>query len=296
MNLHQTGIMDPIPAVGRHLLFNLGPETQKASLASALTRLADRVDGQGVILGLGLGVTSTLGVRLPGLHAFPTHASEAASIPATDHALWCWLRGDDRGTLLHQARHLSRLLAPDFVLAQDLEVFRYENSLDLTGYEDGTENPQGEEALAVAFTTDAGPGLDGSSIAALQQWVHDLDRFEAMPGPEQDAVFGRRHADNEEIDDAPESAHVKRTAQESFDPEAFVLRRSMPWSDCGQSGLAFLAFGRDAQAFEAQLHRMTGQEDGIVDALFSITRPVTGDYFWCPPMVHGRPDLRALGL
>jgi putative iron-dependent peroxidase len=126
--------------------------------------------------------------------------------------------------------------------------------------------------------------------------VHDLDRFEAMPGAEQDNVFGRRKADNEEIDDAPESAHVKRTAQESFDPEAFVVRRSMPWADCGQAGLAFLAFGRDAFAFEAQLKRMTGQEDGIVDALFRFTRPVTGGYFWCPPMAGGRLDLRALGL
>ena len=32
---------------------------------------------------------------------------------------------------------------------------------------------------------------------------------------------GRRHRDNEELDDAPPSAHVKRTAQESFTPEAF---------------------------------------------------------------------------
>jgi putative iron-dependent peroxidase len=44
-----------------------------------------------------------------------------------------------------------------------------------------------------------------------------------------------------EIADAPPSAHVKRTAQESFDPEAFVLRRSMPWTDGMRSGLNFVA-------------------------------------------------------
>jgi putative iron-dependent peroxidase len=182
------------------------------------------------------------------------------------------------------------------VLAQNLETFCYENSLDLTGYEDGTENPEGGEAIAAAFATGQGPGLDGGSIAALQQWVHDLDRFEALPSAEQDDVFGRHKADNEEFDSAPESAHVKRTAQESFDPEAFVLRHSMPWADCGQAGLAFLAFGHDATAFEALLKRMTGQEDGIVDALFRFTHPVTGAYFWCPPMAGGRLDLSALGL
>jgi putative iron-dependent peroxidase len=50
-----------------------------------------------------------------------------------------------------------------------------------------------------------------------------------MSTTEQDHAVGRRRSDNEELDDAPESAHVKRTAQESFEPEAFVVRRSMPW-------------------------------------------------------------------
>jgi putative iron-dependent peroxidase len=58
----------------------------------------------------------------------------------------------------------------------------------------------------------------------------------------------------------------------------------------------FLAFGHDCSAFEALLARMTGQEDGIVDALFRFTRPLTGAYFWCPPLAGGRIDLRALGL
>ena len=34
---------------------------------------------------------------------------------------------------------------------------------------------------------------------------------------------------DEEIDEAPETSHVKRTAQEDFEPPAFMLRRSMPW-------------------------------------------------------------------
>lgn len=49
-----------------------------------------------------------------------------------------------------------------------------------------------------------------------------------MPRQQQDHTIGRERDSNEEIDDAPESAHVKRTTQESFEPEAFVLRRSMP--------------------------------------------------------------------
>ena len=129
---------------------------------------------------------------------------------------------------------------------------------------------------------------------AVQQWVHDLARFEAMASRDRDHVFGRRQSDNEELDDAPPSAHVKRTAQESFEPEAFVLRRSMPWADAHGEGLVFVAFGSSLDAFEAQLQRMVGKDDGVADALFSFTRPTSGAYFWCPPITAGALDLRAL--
>jgi putative iron-dependent peroxidase len=72
------------------------------------------------------------------------------------------------------------------------------------------------------------------------------------------------------------------------------MRRSLPWNDATRAGLMFVAFGRSLDAFEAQLNRMVGAEDGIVDALFRFTKPVTGAYFWCPPVQRGRLDFRAL--
>ena len=54
-----------------------------------------------------------------------------------------------------------------------------------------------------------------------------LDGNAAMSRKQQDHSIGRRKSDNQELGNAPASAHVKRTAQESFFPEAFVLRRSM---------------------------------------------------------------------
>ena len=79
-------------------------------------------------------------------------------------------------------------------------------------------------------------------------------------------------------------------------PTAFIVRRSMPWADACQAGLVFVAFGNSFDAFDALLRRMVGAEDGIVDALFTFTRPISGSYFWCPPMKNGRLDLRAVGL
>ena len=89
------------------------------------------------------------------------------------------------------------------------------------------------ESLRELADGDRGAGLDGSSFAAVQQWVHGLDHFQRRPQAEQDHVIGRRLSDNEELDDAPESAQVKRTAQESVTPEAFILRKSMPWRTTG---------------------------------------------------------------
>jgi putative iron-dependent peroxidase len=237
-----------------------------------------------------------LGRDLPGLRDFPARSAPGIDLPATPAALWCWLRGEDRGELLHRSRAVEAAVGDACVLDATVDAFRYGSGLDLTGYEDGTENPQGDDAVTTVALGGAGPALDGSSFVAVQQWLHDFRRFDAMDRGEQDATFGRRRDDNEEIDDAPESAHVKRTAQESFEPEAFVLRRSMPWADGSRAGLVFTAFGRTLDAFEAQMRRMAGEEDGITDALFRFTRPLTGAYFWCPPVAGGRLDLRALGL
>lgn len=175
-------------------------------------------------------------------------------------------------------------MAPAFRLVETWDGFNG-SGRDLSGYEDGTENPEGEEAVAAAIAA------DGSSLVAVQRWEHNFNRFEAMQPEERDHCIGRRRSDNEELDDAPESAHVKRTAQESFDPEAFVVRRSMPWADASAAGLMFVAFGHSLDAFEAQMRRMVGLDDGIVDALFRFTRPLSGAYFWCPPIKGGKLQL-----
>lgn len=290
----QRAILEPIPSVARYLTMELVPGVDARA---ALNRLAACLDASSAVVGIGRSLVLALGRDVPGLRDFPARAGAGIEVPSTPGALWCWLRGDDRGELVHRTRAVEAALAPAFRTATIIDAFQYGSSRDLTGYEDGTENPQGDAAVAAATLDGAGPGLDGSSFVAVQQWLHDLDRFAAMSRDEQDATVGRRRDDNEEIDDAPPSAHVKRTAQESFDPDAFVVRRSMPWADGARSGLVFVAFGRSFDAFEAQMRRMAGEEDGITDALFRFTRPLTGAYFWCPPAgAGGKLDLRALGL
>lgn len=288
-SLCQPGILAPLPPHARHLVFELIAEAAPSAVAARLGALA--IDER-LVVGLGPATVALLGGAVPGLRPMPHAVGHGVEMPSTPCALWCWLRGDDRGDLIHATRELERELEDAFELAEVVESFVHAGGRDLSGYEDGTENPE-DRAAEVALVTGAGPGLDGSSFVSLQVWHHDLESFAALAEEERDEIIGRRHADNEEIAEAPESAHVKRAAQESFAPAAFLLRRSMPWSDPHGEGLVFVAFAASLDPFEAIARRMVGAEDGVVDALFRFTRPLSGAHCWCPPVARGRLDLRA---
>lgn len=289
----QRGILAPPPRLACYLTFSLASDIgPKPSLAG----LWELVDGNKIVIGLGYPLVRSLNRLVDGLRIFPASFGSGLALPSTQMAVWCWLRGSDRGQLLHLSRNVIAAAGPSLNCENVIDAFQYDSGRDLTGYEDGTENPQGDKAIAAGIVQGKGDGMDGSSFVAVQQWVHNFARFEGLSPTEQDHSIGRRKSNNQELPDAPASAHIKRTAQESFKPEAFVLRRSMPWGDGAQGGLNFVAFGRSFDAFEAQLKRMVGAEDGIVDGLFQYTKPISGSYFWCPPMRGARLDLRALGI
>ncbi len=287
----QPAILQPVPPLARFVTYTLLPDTKPAASLRALAKLAD---GDGIVAGLGFSLVSALEHNIEGLRPFPEFSGFGIDMPSTPAALWLWLRGKDAGELFHRQREIDAAIGSAFRVTQVIDAFKHGSGRDITGYEDGTENPKGNKAVAAAICAEK--GLAGSSFVAVQQWEHDLERFNAMSQAGRDHCIGRRLSDNGEIDDAPESAHVKRTAQESFEPEAFVVRRSMPWTEGTRCGLVFTAFGRSLDAFEAQLRRMLGVEDGTADALFKFTRPLSGAYFWCPPVKGGKLDLSALGL
>lgn len=293
METVQPGILADLPSLSRFLTFSLNSTCE---IKHCLQNIAAMVDGEHFVFGLGLSTVSALGKNIDGLKTFSAVSANGIDIPSTQGALWCWLRGSDRGEIFHQSRLIESLLNPSFVLTDCIDSFTYDANRDLSGYEDGTENPQGDEAIKAAIVRQQGEGLDGSSFVAVQKWLHNFTIFDAMDTETQDNCIGRHVSNNEEFDEAPEVAHVKRTAQESFTPQAFILRRSMPWADSTQGGLNFLAFGHTFNAFEAQLNRMIGLEDGISDALFDFTRPLTGSYFWCPPMKNNGLDLSVINL
>jgi porphyrinogen peroxidase len=287
----QSGILVPVPPVARHLELALRPETTSSAAAMALEKLSDRalkVDGTAAVVGVGPGLASLLDIPVAGLRPFPNLKAGDVDVPSTQKSLWIWLRGEDRGELVHRTRAIAVALRTTFSLETVVDAFVYDTGRDLTGYEDGTENPKGEAATEAAIVTDVALAPAGSSFVAVQVWQHDLARFFALSKQEQDNIVGRERESNEEMPEAPAFSHVKRTAQESFDPEAFVVRRSMPWTEGARSGLVFVAFGDTLDSYEKQLRRMSGLDDGIVDGMFRFSTPLTGGYYWCPPVSGGR--------
>ena len=290
MESYQPGILQPVPKQAVYLTCNLRQATDWQQVIETL----QNIDIENNVIGIGQSLLERYDQSVPGLKTMPESDSKYINNSSDVADLWCWLRGEDRGELLHRSRHLLGQLGPAFELAEIVDAFRYAEGRDLTGYEDGTENPVDQAAVEAAIYRCDEQNVDGSSFVAVQQWLHDFDTFETFSTIQQDNMIGRRRLNNEEFDDAPASAHVKRTAQESFEPEAFLLRRSMPWSRDLQAGLMFVAFGHSFEAFEAQLNRMIGKEDGIEDGLFQFSSVLNGAYYWCPPLIQGRLNLAAI--
>ena len=113
----------------------------------------------------------------------------------------------------------------------DLTGFVHRDSRDLTGFIDGTANPQLLDAPTAALVPDGQPGAGGSHVLAMR-WVHDLDAFDRLPLDQQENVFGRTRPDSIEFMGArlPKSAHIARVQID--DPEGKeiqIYRRSVPY-------------------------------------------------------------------
>ena len=289
---HQPGILEAVPPAARFVTFHLIPDEDPVDSIQELAEAA----GEDTVVGLGPATVARLGCRIDGLREPSALSGPGASVPANPAALWLWLRGGDRGELVHRTRSLADAVSEAFEVTSTAETFVYGDGRDLSGYKLGAENPQGGDAAKVALVSGQGAGFDGGSFAAVQRWAHDLVRLESYSDEEQNDFIGRTKASGDTIEDAPRSAHVNRVAQADLSPQAYILRRSMPWSSEDEEGLLFVAFGRSFDAFEAMLRRMVGADDGLVDGLFHFSEPLSTSYFWCPPFENGRLDLRALGL
>ncbi|WP_432453653.1 MULTISPECIES: Dyp-type peroxidase [unclassified Agarivorans] len=288
----QPQILEAIPSYASCLRLSL---VDSQSLKACLGNIAKVYSKEDSLVGLGAPLLALLNIDVPGLKSVASIQGIRRSSPANQDDLWLRVSGKDPGQVMLRVNQWLAVLTPTFAVNEQLEGFRHDGGRDLSGYEDGTENPDQEQAPNVVALAGE-KGIAGSSMLAVQKWQHQLQHFHHLPSEHQDNIIGRRKHDNVEFPESPSYAHVRRTAQESFTPEAFMLRRSLPWIQGQQCGLNFICFANSFYPFEAQLKRMLGCEDGIEDGLFQFSRPLTTSYYWCPPVDEQVLDLRILKL
>lgn len=286
MGTPQAGIIDL--GCRHHLVqqFTLRQGVDSDALRSAL-RAAQALEGaaevDGFVLALRPSVLALLGGDVPsGVADFVGVAPAVGDGPAaTQDDVLVWFQSTSPEENLLAAVHVRTAMAGVGDVREETAGFTVRDHRDLTGFEDGTENPEPDEVPGVALFADDHP-LSGGSVVFAQRWVHDLAGFDAISVSEQEQVIGRTKPDSVELDPLPDASHVERMviADESGEERA-IYRRSFPFGSSAEAGLFFLALTNDRTVVDEMLARMYGA-DGPRDRLLAFSTAVSGAYYIAP--------------
>ncbi|MEH6576728.1 MAG: Dyp-type peroxidase [Amphritea sp.] len=220
------------------------------------------------------------------LTSFPALDEGGLSAPETLVDLLLHIRSERHDLNYEVANQLAALLGNSVELVEEVHGFRYMDNRDLTGFVDGTENPQGEHRAEVAVVGEEDSGFAGGSYIHLQRYEHDMLAWNAIAVKQQEDIVGRTKIDNVEYAsaDKPLFSHTKRTSlKDSGGKSIEILRHSMPYGDLNRRGLLFAAFGRSPEPFALMLKSMIqGDGTGYSDHLLKYTQAVTGQVFFAP--------------
>ena len=208
----------------------------------------------------------------------PVGGSAAHDMPATQHDIVVWIAGASYDVVFDTSRAIVAGLAGRANLAHEMVGWQYHHDRDLTGFEDGSENPSIVEAMSVALVPPGQVG-EGSSLLLLQQWEHDAIGWEGLPVESQEAIIGRRKSDSEELDPKPPTSHVARTDQDRFGK---IFRRNVAYGTVTNHGTIFVGFCGSQGPLQQMLESMAGRGSEPSDKLTSVTRAVTGAYYVIP--------------
>lgn len=214
----------------------------------------------------------------------PLIGPDGFTMPGTQQDAWVWVSGAAPDLVFDVATDVVASFHPVAELATEVTGWSYRHSRDLTGFEDGTENPPLSEAAGVAVVAAGQPG-EGSSVVLIQQWVHHAKDWNSLDVLAQERVMGRTKADSVELDDDTKAldSHVARTVIENDNGEELeIFRRNVPYGTVSDHGTMFVGFTFDPARMNRMLERMVGNEDGIRDALTRYSTPLTGAYYVVP--------------
>lgn len=223
------------------------------------------------------------------LSAFPVMNSEDRFAPASNVDIYVEIRSDRADVNHIVSSKVCQLFADSVELLEHIQAFRFLDGRDLTGFVDGTENPQGMHRREVALVKEEDDALfAGGSYLHTQRYQHNLTLWNAMKNKEQEDVYGRTKVDNIEYksEDKPLTAHTKRTSLKDEQGKSIeILRQSMPYGDMKRQGLFFVSYCHSPKPFEIMLKSMIyGDEHGNVDHLLKYTQAETGAAFFAPSL------------
>ena len=298
MSLPQPGVLPDGTAVAATLIFDLEgaahgarAAVRRAAGVAALPTEIGALTGEELTCTIGFGPAAWRAARpdlAPALlTAFPGVGGPNHSVPATGGDLCFHMKAARPDLLWELADRIHRRLADSARAIEEVHGFRYLDSRDLTGFVDGTANPEGDERAAAALVGAEDPDFLGGSYLLVQRWVHDLTRWRALSVSDQQEGIGRTKADDVELGEAaPPTAHIQRVEIEEDGRELAIYRQSFPYGPYGselESGLQFVAYCRRPMVFQRMLENMVGaSEDGLQDGLLDFTRAVSGAWFFAP--------------
>jgi porphyrinogen peroxidase len=243
------------------------------------------------VLGIGSGLWDQLagpGPRPAGLHPFRELHAEDRHAPSTPGDLLFHIRAGRMDLCFELATQILTRLGGAVTAQDEVHGFRYFDERDLLGFVDGTENPAGMDAVAATVIGDEDPPFAGGSYVIVQKYLHDLDRWNALPVQEQERIIGRGKLSNVELADdvKPSYAHNALTSLTDSDGNDIdIVRDNMPFGrpSEGEFGTYFIGYARSPAPIEQMLENMfLGDPPGNYDRILDVSRAETGVLFFVP--------------
>jgi porphyrinogen peroxidase len=209
---------------------------------------------------------------------------------ATQEELLFWMNSPHKDQLWKTQWDARQALKGHMNVARETMTFIYGNSLDMTGFIDGTGNPEpADRDREVAIVPDGRPGAGGSFILA-QRWIHDLEGWNKQSIPEQEGVFGRTKAESTRLADQPAHSHLAHvelrqgaTGDATKPKRDEITRRSTPYAfHDGTVGLYFMAFCKTQAPLRERLRAMYGADGQVRDKLTDFSNPASGSFYFAP--------------
>jgi putative iron-dependent peroxidase len=227
------------------------------------------------------------GPRPAELHPFPELTGARHHAPATVGDLLFHIRGESMDVCFELGGRVLASMAGAVTVVDEVHGFRFFEQRDLLGFVDGTENPDGPEAVeAVQLTED--PDFEGASYVHVQKYTHDMAAWNALSVNEQERVIGRTKLEDIEMADdvKPANSHLALNVIEDEDGnELQIVRANMPFGTLGngESGTYYIAYAADPEVTERMLRNMfIGDPPGNTDRILDFSTAVTGTMFFVP--------------